>query len=386
MHINIKKTSGYTILRFDGAVGGKLDLQEISSSLDAIWKDSPRSLLLDLEEATLDPPCRALLFAAMLHVTSEGGSSALVTNQIEFSQVFIRLSLQRVAKICSSRDDAFLALLARLKKRYDHHFFNLLVEGQHLSNSELKRILSLYKNGGGKAALGDLLIQQASISPMTILDLLAQASQAEASNMNEVRDLARQIPKKEATSVATKIAATPSPSDALNITQGKQSSKGAIVSEFIRPRLLGEILVEMNVVTEAQLRMVLDEQRSTASEEKIGDTLLRLGLVTTNQLFQALESQLVRKGPSLGSIVLELPEQKTKVTNDRKSSASEFFKSSLLGQLLIREGLVSEQDLRTALEEQQKNNDGERLGDILVRLGTVKPSDLFLALERQSLD
>ena len=385
MQIEMLRSAGVTELRMRGAVGGG-DRETLLQQMEAIWAQTPRSLLVDLDEATLDAPCRALVLALLVHVTAEGGSSALVSGQIEFAQTFARLALARVAKLCPRRGEAERALLARLRKRYDNRFFSLLVDGGHLDRNALKGILDAYKQGGGQTPLGDLLMDRAHLAPRLLIDLLAEAAQDEADGLANIRELARQVPQADVAEGRPLISGVPGANQALSPSERGRSDSP--VSEFVRPRLLGEILVEMNVITEAQLRMVLEEQRSAPSDEKIGDTLLRLGLVTTNQLFQALESQLTRKGASAGTFAPDTPPQTHHEDGPGSASAggsgSEFFQSSLLGQLLIREGLISEEDLRAALDEQRKSDGEERLGDILVRLGSVKPSDLFLALERQA--
>lgn len=52
-----------------------------------------------------------------------------------------------------------------------------------------------------------------------------------------------------------------------------------------------------------------------------------------------------------------------------------------LGDILIQEGLISEADLREALEEQRRT--GERLGEILVKRGYITSHQLGKALEKQ---
>ncbi|NIS32123.1 MAG: hypothetical protein GWN07_17115, partial [Actinobacteria bacterium] len=48
--------------------------------------------------------------------------------------------------------------------------------------------------------------------------------------------------------------------------------------------------------------------------------------------------------------------------------------SDLIGDLLVREGLIDEQDLQKALREQRAN--GYRLGYTLVAMGLVNETDL----------
>ncbi len=62
-------------------------------------------------------------------------------------------------------------------------------------------------------------------------------------------------------------------------------------AEFVRRNMLGQILQEIGVVDDAGLQTALAEQRRGGGKEKLGDVLLRLGIVTPEQLLRALEAQ-----------------------------------------------------------------------------------------------
>jgi hypothetical protein len=55
--------------------------------------------------------------------------------------------------------------------------------------------------------------------------------------------------------------------------------------------------------------------------------------------------------------------------------------SDLIGDLLVREGLITEEQLRAALQEQRAN--GYRLGYTLVSMGVVSETDLTRVLARK---
>ena len=55
--------------------------------------------------------------------------------------------------------------------------------------------------------------------------------------------------------------------------------------------------------------------------------------------------------------------------------------SDLIGDLLVREGLISEDQLKRALQEQRSN--GHRLGYTLVEMGVVSETDLTRVLARK---
>ena len=64
----------------------------------------------------------------------------------------------------------------------------------------------------------------------------------------------------------------------------------AVLSKYDREHLLGDLLVETNVITFAQLETALAAQRQTNTP--LGETLIRLGLITERQLKHALSIQL----------------------------------------------------------------------------------------------
>lgn len=64
----------------------------------------------------------------------------------------------------------------------------------------------------------------------------------------------------------------------------------ALLSKYQRKHLLGDVLIETNTITPAQLETALVTQRKT--DGPLGDTLIQLGFITEQQLKQALSIQL----------------------------------------------------------------------------------------------
>jgi mannitol/fructose-specific phosphotransferase system IIA component (Ntr-type) len=56
-------------------------------------------------------------------------------------------------------------------------------------------------------------------------------------------------------------------------------------------RLLGEVLVELKLITLDELRRGIDVQSRSASNERLGDVLIRLGYITRDQVYEALLKQ-----------------------------------------------------------------------------------------------
>jgi len=114
----------------------------------------------------------------------------------------------------------------------------------------------------------------------------------------------------------------------------------------IGPRI-GELLVEQNIATPAQVEQAADIQKQLRSQ-KVGDILVLRQVVTADQLLAAIEKQarmpMVRIGEALTSLGM--------VTNDQLQDAltqQQQDRSVPLGELLVKMGLVSREDLQSAL-------------------------------------
>ena len=101
---------------------------------------------------------------------------------------------------------------------------------------------------------------------------------------------------------------------------------------------LGKVLVEENVVSEAQLKVAVDKQQEMR-RLVLGDYLIEEGYITADQLNQALEYQKAK--PSLR-----------------------------VGEALIEMGFVTSDALQAALDKQRANR-GRPLAQILIDMGLV---------------
>lgn len=96
---------------------------------------------------------------------------------------------------------------------------------------------------------------------------------------------------------------------------------------------LGQILLSRKAISFDQLEQALEEQRNSKLQEKLGETIVRLGFADSTTVRIALVAQL-----GLGQILLEL-------------------------------GLITADQLETALQEQKETREGTRIGEVLVKLG-----------------
>ena len=74
-----------------------------------------------------------------------------------------------------------------------------------------------------------------------------------------------------------------------------------------------------------------------------------------------------------------LAEMRFKIRETRNGA-----KGKRLGDLLIEQGVLDQEGLQQALDEQQQRGKGELLGEILTTLGLIKEETLLSALQMQA--
>ncbi len=104
------------------------------------------------------------------------------------------------------------------------------------------------------------------------------------------------------------------------------------------------------------------------SDERLGTMLLREGLITPEQLEEALRAQKDGRKKTIGEILVE----QNQVGADTVARAVERQKRHRLriGELLMEAGLATEEEVNAALDEQRNHRD-RRLGEILVDMNIV---------------
>ena len=117
-------------------------------------------------------------------------------------------------------------------------------------------------------------------------------------------------------------------------------------------------------------------QSKPTLEMRVGELLVKLGFLDERQLEQALTVQREQATyKPLGEICKELGFISGGVLRD---ILFRYRKQILLGDLLHKMGVISEDQLNEALHEHKKS--GEKLGQILVKKGIVTSSDLIDSL------
>ena len=131
--------------------------------------------------------------------------------------------------------------------------------------------------------------------------------------------------------------------------------------------LLGQIALERGLLSQDQLRQVLDLQASQPSPKSVGALLLELGFLTDAQISLLCEEQKRR-----------LAEQVSTVPAPKDEMA--------FGRLLVKGGHATQEHVNEALRAQQdlaERNVRKRLGELLVEAGRLTPEAVVSVLRLQ---
>jgi len=122
-----------------------------------------------------------------------------------------------------------------------------------------------------------------------------------------------------------------------------------MTDKSMKGKRLGTILIRLGVVTEDDIERALEIQRGV--EDRIGEVLLRMGVASKEDIERALEIQ------------HEYPVER-------------------LGEVLVRIGAATEEEVTAALKLQEVT--GEKIGVILMEMDVIDIEDLNRALDIQA--
>lgn len=386
MLVSFEQRVGYVEIIVKGVFGEK-DAPEVSTRFETFIAGSPPEdatwacALLNLREATLVAKRVFAVIAGYAVLLRLKGKPTVVGWPPEVVRGFIEESKTREL-LAPARDEAeaFQLMLWAIPREYSADFYAFLVNGQYLTKDQLRSLTQEHKTHGGKVPMERLLVDSKIFSWKTLLAAHVRfrthkAGGAPAGSAGgEVTPAKGMFGAPAVLPAGARVEREPAPADPFAAALEASAALGEeepVESEFVKPRLLGTILVQLKILSDAQLKEALERQRTEGRRTKLGDLLVRMGLVTDDQLFRALEQQFRRKRPEAGE---------AKAAGGR----SEFVKRNLLGEILLELGLLSEAALKQALEEQRSSRTREKLGAVLLRLGLVTRDQIFTALEAQS--
>lgn len=392
MLVSFESRVGYHEVILKGAFSDR-EAADISTRFEAFLAGAPPEesayacVLFNLRDATMISRRVFSVIAGYAVLLRLRGKGTVLAHPTEAVRGFIEESrTQSLLQPARDEAEAFQLMVGSVHREYTPDFFAFLVNGQYLTKDQLRQLTAEHRAQGGRISMERLLVDFKIFSWKTLLAAHVRYRLHKNPLPSPQREFgepavsdAEGVPRGLFGAPAVLPPGKPAPrpdAPPLDAFEAAAQAKAAILeaeapapeSEFVQPRLLGTILVELKILSQDQLRQALERQREEGRRAKLGDLLVRMGLVTDDQLFRALEHQFKRKRPSAPA-----PGQK-----------SEFVRKQLLGEILLELGLLDERALKQALEAQRNSPSREKLGSVLLRLGLVTREQIFTALEAQA--
>jgi type IV pilus assembly protein PilB len=136
---------------------------------------------------------------------------------------------------------------------------------------------------------------------------------------------------------------------------------------------LGQSLIRRGVITKTQLEALLEQQENSV---RIGELANNLGLINEADLDKAVR---IKSGHrTIGEILCDL---KRVTIDDLNYILPKYGKKLKLGDILIKQGLISEGQYQKAIQDQHHTR--KKLGRCLIDQGAITVDQLYMALSRQ---
>ncbi|MGV3524403.1 MAG: C39 family peptidase [Candidatus Sericytochromatia bacterium] len=265
----------------------------------------------------------------------------------------------------------------RLEENLGRYIGQLLLEAQLVTPAQLQNAIQIQEDSG--EMLGQVLVRQQLITQEQLVDLLElQLQQRLKEDHSSRRQLGEILLSIHAISRWQL-------SHALSLQEQHRGRIGEMLIELgfttrgsieqalshqavgtehqtRQPsrRSLGELLLQTNHVTPASLKAALKEQRST--QEYLGDILIRQGVLSEDELEDLLATQLL--------LACQATEAQVQPVHKK------------LGEILVETHQLTPAQLDQAVTVQQKQQH-RRLGDILIEKGLLPLRELLRALRLQ---
>jgi hypothetical protein len=176
-----------------------------------------------------------------------------------------------------------------------------------------------------------------------------------------------------------------------------EALNAALEEQIKTERLLGDVLVDMGIISRAELDAVLWVQRDFSNTQdairtaagirrRLGELLISARLITPRQLDEALEEQ-KKTGEKLGEVLVRrgyITRRDLDITLAFQKQMGETGAPTCLslGQLLVSAGYIIHEQLQDALERQRTS--GKKLGEVLIEAGHCKRNHIEHGLQIQS--
>lgn len=327
MKFKVLRKPAWSKVAVEGAIQ-PFHTKVIRDSIDKLIDNGFSNIIVDLSAAI--QPLRSVNFTAItqLFVYSRlaGGVSIVVAPGDKFLSRLATTGLEAFIHIVKTPDLALHCLLASIPKRYDGAFFQQLVDKGILTQPQLKETINEYKAQKEGKLFGTILMEKNYLKVDQLLDILAISMGLEEKNRlaDEVTDTPQGV-----------ITARFDNADAPDVPSF--DSVDASYDDSNDPAQLPDF---------SSSRAPSTDSSDSDSEDDLS-TMLPLSTVPA-----------------------------------QPSHVSEFVTKQLFGDILVEQGLITEDQLRTAIDIKNQRQ-GTRLGDILIEEGFIGTNEVFSALRSQ---
>lgn len=211
--------------------------------------------------------------------------------------------------------------------------------------------------------LGDLLLQEGAIDQEHLDKALDHQKENPKIRVGEALVTLGFLDMK--TLVATLAKQNPPPGVASTPLPGGGAPEEA--SEPSKAMLLGQILLKEKVVTPEQLKKTVEYQQQHPNKE-LGKALIEFGLTTEQTIADALQRH--------------ASGQESPAAPSPPPDSSEPGKPTKIGEILVNDNVITEEQLQKALEY-QKQYQGTPLGKAIIDLGLASDKTIGEALKKQ---
>lgn len=136
---------------------------------------------------------------------------------------------------------------------------------------------------------------------------------------------------------------------------------------------LGHYLTRRGIIDQTQLEALLEKQENSV---KTGELANNLGLIGESDLDRAIR---IKSGHrTIGEILCDL---NLVTIDDLNYILPKYGKQLKLGDILIKQGLISEEQFQKAIQDQHQTR--QKLGQTLLNQNVITPDQLYTALSRQ---
>ena len=213
------------------------EAEYLRTSIRNATRDSYHELLWDFTEiGEIGSRCFGVLAFHFTRSILDGYRPVCVDPKMELLGTAYMAGMAQQIEFVRNIDEGFEFYLEGLKVNYNRLFCNLLVSEKYLGAKKLEEALVVYNRHERKIPFGKVLMQLGLMSSREIVKVIT-----------------------------------------------KQKS------------FLGEILIEQNIISKAQLNKILKEQAKSGRSEKLGDLLQNLGLASNQDIYAALHTQFKRR-------------------------------------------------------------------------------------------